>query len=127
MAVPPGPSAESGVSAAAPTCFRHPDRETYVSCVRCGRPACPDCLRSAAVGQQCVDCVRGANQGARQATGQFGGRVPTGRPVVTSAFVALCVVVYIAELVSTKTVTEGEISGGPSARVLGEPVGVAVG
>jgi len=115
------------VSSAAPTCFRHPDRETYVSCVRCGRPACPDCLRSAAVGQQCVDCVRGANQGARQATGQFGGRVSTGRPVVTYTLVALCVLVYIAELVYSKTVNYGEMIGGAYDPVLREPVGVAVG
>ena len=51
------------------------------------------------MGQQCVECVRGASQGSRQATGQFGGRVSTGRPVVTYTLVALCVVVYIAELV----------------------------
>ena len=38
-----------------------------MSCVRCGRPACPDCLRSAAVGQQCVECVREGNRGTRRA------------------------------------------------------------
>jgi membrane associated rhomboid family serine protease len=114
------------VSSAAPTCFRHPDRETYVSCVRCGRPACPDCLRSAAVGQQCVECVRGGNQGARQATGQFGGRVSTGTPVVTYTLVALCVLVYIAELAYSKTVYYGEMIG--AARGLGTTlVGVAFG
>ena len=26
-----------------PTCYRHPDRPTYVSCTRCGRPVCPEC------------------------------------------------------------------------------------
>jgi membrane associated rhomboid family serine protease len=101
MAIPPGPGSAPGT--APPTCYRHPGRETYVSCVRCGRPACPDCLRSAAVGQQCVDCIRQSHQGSRVATGAFGGRV-TGRPVVTYTIVALCVLAYIAELANTDSV-----------------------
>jgi membrane associated rhomboid family serine protease len=44
-------------TAPATTCYRHPDRETGRRCTRCGRPACPDCLREASVGAQCVDCV----------------------------------------------------------------------
>ncbi len=42
------------------TCYRHPDRPTGLACSRCGRPACPECLRPAAVGQHCLDCLRGA-------------------------------------------------------------------
>jgi membrane associated rhomboid family serine protease len=53
--------------------------------------------------------------------------VPTGRPVVTYTLVALCVLVYIAELVYTKTVNYGEMIGGAYDPVLREPVGVAVG
>jgi membrane associated rhomboid family serine protease len=80
-----------------PTCFRHPGRETYVSCVRCGRHACPDCLRSAAVGQQCVECIRGSSRGARQARTAFGGRVVTG-PIVTWALVAINIVMFLVVL-----------------------------
>lgn len=127
MAVPPGPSTEPGVSASAPTCFRHPDRETYVSCVRCGRPACPDCLRSAAVGQQCIECIRGANQGSRQGTGQFGGRVATGRPVVTYTLVALNILAYIVELVYSKTVDYGAMIGHAYDPAIRDSVGLAVG
>src|SRR5215472_6891717 len=102
MANPPGPGSSYGV--AAPTCFRHPNRETYVSCVRCGRHACPDCLRSAAVGQQCVECVREGNRGSRQAVGRFGGKVSQ-TPVATYTIVALCVLAYLIELTnSTKIV-----------------------
>src|SRR3974390_2195435 len=42
------------------TCYRHPDRETGRRCTRCGRPACPECLRDASVGAQCVECVQAA-------------------------------------------------------------------
>ncbi len=79
------------------------------------------------MGQQCVECVRGANQDTRQATGQFGGRVSTGRPVVTYTLVGLCVLAYIAELVYGRTVYYGEMVG--AARGLGpnELVGVAFG
>ena len=125
MATPPGLGSDTGTSAA-PTCFRHPGRETYVSCVRCGRPACPDCLRSAAVGQQCVDCIKQANRGVRQPTGQFGGRV-TGAPVVTYTLVAMCVVAYIAELIYPKTLDYGQMWGWAFDPTLHEPVGVAVG
>src|ERR1700746_234958 len=107
--VPPAGSPSPGTDpgAGVPTCSRPPGRETYVSCVRCGRPACPDCLRSAAVGQQCVECIRNANQGSRQGTGQFGGRGATGKPVVTYTLVALNVLAYIVELIYGKTVDYG--------------------
>lgn len=39
-------------------CTRHPDRATGRHCTRCERPACNDCLVQAAVGSQCIDCVR---------------------------------------------------------------------
>lgn len=42
---------------ALPTCYRHPDRETRLSCTACGRPICVDCLHTAAVGQRCGECA----------------------------------------------------------------------
>jgi membrane associated rhomboid family serine protease len=83
-----------------PTCYRHPGRETWVSCVRCGRHACPDCLRDAAVGQQCVDCVRGTSQGgqaARAARTVFGGR-PSRSATVTWTLVAVNILLYLVQL-----------------------------
>jgi membrane associated rhomboid family serine protease len=50
-----------------PTCYRHDDRETRLSCSRCGRPVCVDCVRSASVGQLCPECAR-PEPGARVIT-----------------------------------------------------------
>ncbi len=118
MGIPQTPGDQAPASV--PTCFRHPGRETYVSCVRCGRPACPDCLRSAAVGQQCVECIRQGNRGTRQAAGVFGGRV-TSNAAVTWTLVAVNVLLYVVELAHSNLGNDwamlgGAISGG---RVIG--------
>jgi membrane associated rhomboid family serine protease len=36
-------------------CYRHPDRETGLSCSDCGRPICADCATFAPVGVRCPD------------------------------------------------------------------------
>ena len=82
-------------------CPRHPDREAYVRCQRCGRPACPECQRPAAVGVQCVDCVRDAARTTPSARTVFGGRATGGRPVVTYAIIAICAVVYVLQRVDS--------------------------
>jgi membrane associated rhomboid family serine protease len=122
MTVPPGAgtSNETGT----PTCFRHPGRETYVSCVRCGRPACPDCLRSAAVGQQCVDCVRDGNRGVRRAAGAFGGR-PTSSAIVTWTLVGVNVLLYIVELAHASLGNDWAMLGGAISG--NQVIGVAAG
>ena len=45
-------------AAAKPTCYKHPSRETRLSCGRCGRPLCPDCVRHGPVGIRCEECLR---------------------------------------------------------------------
>ncbi len=42
----------------AQTCYRHPNRETAVSCSSCGRPICPDCMTPSPVGMRCPECMR---------------------------------------------------------------------
>ena len=40
-----------------PVCYRHPTRETGVSCSNCGRPICPDCMTPTSVGMRCPECA----------------------------------------------------------------------
>jgi len=47
----------------APTCYRHPDRETWVSCGRCGKPLCTDCMMHGPVGIRCRECLLPQGQG----------------------------------------------------------------
>lgn len=85
-----------GHEAEVPTCYRHPGRETYVRCTRCDRYICPECMRAAAVGHQCVECVDEGNKSVREPRTAFGGRVAT-RPVVTYGLIALNVLAFFAE------------------------------
>lgn len=79
-----------------PRCYRHPDRETYISCQRCGRPICPDCMTQASVGFQCPECVKQAAAQTRQVRTAFGGRVTDGSSIVTIALIAANVLLFIS-------------------------------
>jgi membrane associated rhomboid family serine protease len=39
-------------------CYRHPSRQSFVLCQRCGRTICPECQVQAVVGVHCVECAR---------------------------------------------------------------------
>ena len=76
-------------------CVRHPDRPTGLACSRCGRPACPQCLQAAAVGQHCVDCVRQGNKNVRTAQTIAGAPVArSAKTPLTFALIAVNVVVF---------------------------------
>jgi len=93
------------MEAAVTTCYRHPKYETYVRCTRCDRYICPDCMREAAVGHQCVECVKEGHRSIRQARTVFGGRVAgSAVPVVTHVLIALNVLAYLGELVRPEIV-----------------------
>jgi len=125
MDVRPAPG--TGGGAEVPTCFRHPERETYLSCVRCGRPACPECLRSAPVGQQCVECVKEGNRGVRTPAAMFGGRAVSGA-LVTYTLVGLNVLFYLVEWVYPRIVNYLDMVGAARDPALhGQVVGVAAG
>jgi membrane associated rhomboid family serine protease len=79
-------------------CYRHPDRETYISCSECGRPICTECMTPAPVGQRCPE-HSGKPQGvARMTTGlKRVGYEGTGG-LVTRILIAVNVGIYLLEL-----------------------------
>ncbi|MFI7708345.1 rhomboid family intramembrane serine protease [Nonomuraea sp. NPDC049480] len=115
---PPSPPPQPEQPAeAVPTCYRHPGKETWVRCQRCERPICPDCMRDAAVGFQCPECVAEGNRGIRQAKSTFGGNVVR-TPYVTWAILGITALVFAAQFVM------GDEVAGYLAM---SPIGVAVG
>ena len=76
-----------------PACVRHPDRPTGLRCVRCDRPACPECLREASVGYQCVDCVNEGRRTVRRQTTVAGAQLNT-QVVVVPVLIAINLAVY---------------------------------
>ncbi|SFS84863.1 rhomboid family intramembrane serine protease [Saccharopolyspora flava] len=99
MTVPPGTTpGPDGAPPQLPTCVRHPDRPTGLRCTRCERPACPECLRDASVGQQCVDCVREAGATVRRPVTVAGARLRD-KPLLVPLLIALNVAAYVATAV----------------------------
>jgi membrane associated rhomboid family serine protease len=78
----------------AETCYRHPDRETGVSCSSCGRPICPDCMTPTPVGMRCPECASQRTKVVR------GTGPPSGFEGFPATFVliAINVVAYLIEI-----------------------------
>ncbi|OLF18313.1 rhomboid family intramembrane serine protease [Actinophytocola xanthii] len=94
-----------------PACVRHPDRPTGLRCVRCDRPACPDCLREASVGYQCVDCVQEGARTVRAPRTVAGARVSRSRRlVVVPALVAVNLAAFVLTAVQAGSIVDNERS-----------------
>jgi membrane associated rhomboid family serine protease len=89
-------------------CYRHPQRETGVSCSNCGRPICHECMIDAPVGFRCPECVReqrGPGSRAKVVTrgqirsrwGAAGGAMSAGAPV-TKVLIGINVALFLAEM-----------------------------
>src|SRR3954447_15617868 len=79
------------------TCYRHPDRETAVSCSNCGRSICPDCMTPTSVGMRCPECARDKTRVVRRA---YAG----GDPIVTYALIGMNVLAYFGTVISGASV-----------------------
>jgi membrane associated rhomboid family serine protease len=80
-------------------CYRHPDRQSFVLCQRCGRTICPECQTQAAVGVHCPECVREARGSAPRTRSRISTafRPSSGQPVVTWSIIAISVLVFVLQ------------------------------
>jgi membrane associated rhomboid family serine protease len=87
-------------------CYRHPNRETGVSCSECGRGICPDCMVFAPVGIRCPDHAgraRGAakvTQGVRRVSYEGQGYL------VTKILIGINVLVFLINLAQGSSLTQ---------------------
>ena len=85
-------------------CYRHPNRETGVSCSNCGRPICPDCMTPTSVGMRCPECAR-QRQDVRTM------RATSDAPVLTYILIGINVAVALGALMGGASATTGGIGG----------------
>ncbi|MGI5469785.1 rhomboid family intramembrane serine protease [Streptomyces sp. CA-132043] len=85
-------------------CYRHPDRATGITCTRCDRPICPECMVSASVGFHCPECVRGGSgtghaPGANRPRTVAGGALTADPRLLTKILIGVNTAVLVAALV----------------------------
>jgi hypothetical protein len=104
-------------------CYRHPNRETGVSCSNCGKPICPDCMTATPVGMRCPDC-------SRQRTPVRTLRNVYAEPTATYVLIGINVVLWLGTLLSggnTSSVYIDLATLGSGTLNTGEQIGVAHG
>ena len=80
------------------TCYRHPGRETYVSCSNCLRPICTDCMVQTAVGIKCPECA-GVPTGMKKVKTRAQRAVSVGEGMlVTKTLIGINAAMFVLEL-----------------------------
>lgn len=91
----------------AQACPVHPERLTYITCRRCGRAVCPECMVAAPVGFQCRQCVQGSAASTRSPVTVAGG-APVGRPVITFTLIGLNLALFLGQFLLGVEGTAGD-------------------
>jgi membrane associated rhomboid family serine protease len=79
-------------------CYRHPNRQSFVLCQRCGRTICGECQTPGPVGVICPECMKQQRATAPKTKPAILTRMTgSGAPVVTYALIGICVVVFILQ------------------------------
>lgn len=86
-------------------CYRHPSRETGVSCSNCGRPICPDCMTPTSVGMRCPEC------GGQTTTVRRAVTPRADEPMLTYVLLGIIVLVQLGAMASGANATGSQFGG----------------
>ena len=81
-------------------CYRHPERMTGITCQRCKRPICGECMNPASVGFQCPKCVSSGRASVRAPRTAFGAVLRPGGGNVTKVLMVVLGAIWLLDLVS---------------------------
>ena len=86
-------------------CYRHPDRETAVSCSNCGRPICPECMTSTSVGMRCPECAGQRTTVRKVAAGRGD------EPTLTYILIGIIALIQLGAMASGANATGSQFGG----------------
>ena len=118
------------------TCYRHPNRQTGVSCPECGRGLCPDCMVYTPVGIKCAEHAGVATGPARVARNARRFGVEGTGALLTKILIGVNVTIYVIVLAAGggtlsepggELFVDGALIGFNIDPFTGQPIGVAEG
>lgn len=118
------------------TCYRHPNRQTGVSCPECGRGLCPDCMVYTPVGIKCAEHAGVATGPAKVASSARRFGVEGTGALLTKILIGVNVAVYVLLLAAGggtlnspggELFVDGALIGFNVNPFTGDPIGVAEG
>ncbi len=84
---------------AANYCYRHPGRQSFILCQRCGRTICPDCQTQGAVGVICPECMNEQRKNAPRTKPAILTRLTRSSHPVTTSIIVITMAVYLLQFI----------------------------
>ena len=84
---------------AANYCYRHPGRQSFILCQRCGRTICPDCQTQGAVGVICPECMNEQRKNAPRTKPAILTRLKSSSHPVTTSIIVVTMAIYLLQFI----------------------------
>ncbi|MGK9148359.1 rhomboid family intramembrane serine protease [Plantibacter flavus] len=91
-------------------CYRHPNRQSFVLCQRCGRTICGECQTPGAVGFICPEDMKAQRQSAPR--NRIGARISDSSPFITYALIGVTAFMFLLQWIPGLGVTSAFLYAG---------------